>query len=106
MIGKTAAISSTVRMISSRFQPVKHAALLLLVELSLSATLSEKIGWVTGGILMLIKTKYDRSKDTFASEAASQVLKNLAQSPQNIKCMAENGFLEPLLDNLVGGNIR
>ncbi|KAL8150231.1 hypothetical protein V2J09_020039, partial [Rumex salicifolius] len=104
LIGKTAAVSLILRLISSRFQPVKHAALLLLVELSNSVTLSEKIGKVTGGILMLIRSKYDRVTDEFASEAATLILKNLAQSPYNIKCMAENGFLEPLLDNLVGGS--
>ncbi|GAB4828999.1 hypothetical protein Ancab_018656 [Ancistrocladus abbreviatus] len=102
-IGKTTAITTTVRMLSSSHQPIRHSALLLLIELSNSQTLSERIGWVTGGILLLIRTKYNRSADTFASEAADQILRNLSQCPNNIKCMAENGYLEPLLDNLVKG---
>ncbi|KAK9750579.1 hypothetical protein RND81_02G206900 [Saponaria officinalis] len=104
LIGKTSAISSTLRMLSSSHQPIKHAALLLLIELSQSKSLSEKIGSINGGILILIQTKYSRSIDTFASEAANQVLKNMEQCPNNIKLMAENGCLEPLLNNLTEGD--
>ncbi|KAJ6721023.1 RING-TYPE E3 UBIQUITIN TRANSFERASE [Salix viminalis] len=34
---------------------------------------------------------------------ADEILKNLERSPQNIKLMAENGFLEPLLKHLTEG---
>ncbi|KAK9676080.1 hypothetical protein RND81_11G052300 [Saponaria officinalis] len=104
LIGKTTAIASTIRQLSSSYKPIRHAALLLLIELSKSKSLSEKIGNVRGGILILIQTKYNRSLDTFASEAANQVLKNLEQCSNNIKLMAENGFLEPLLNNLIEGS--
>lgn len=90
-------------MLSSSYQPIRHAALLLLKEVSKSKLLSEKIGRVTGGILILLQTKYNRSVDTFASEAAGQVLRNMEQCHENIKFMAENGYLEPLLDNLIKG---
>ncbi|KAK9750584.1 hypothetical protein RND81_02G207100 [Saponaria officinalis] len=104
LIGKTSAISSMLRMLSSSHHPIKHAALLLLIELSQSKSLSEKIGSINGGIMILIQTKYSRSIDTFASEAANQVLKNMEQCPNNIKIMEENGFLEPLLNNLTEGD--
>ncbi|XP_074274773.1 putative U-box domain-containing protein 42 [Silene latifolia] len=105
LIGRTPAIASVVRQLSSGYKPIRHAALLLLIELSKSRSLTEKIGSVRGGILILVQTKYNRSLDTFASEAADQVLKNLEQCPNNVKLMAENGFLEPLLNNLIEGNL-
>ncbi|XP_074306591.1 putative U-box domain-containing protein 42 [Silene latifolia] len=103
LIGKTSAIPLTVRLLSSSYQPIKHGVLLLLIELSKSKSLSEKIGCITGGILILIRTTYNRSSDTFASEAANQVLKNMEQFSDNIKIMADNGYLEPLLNNLIEG---
>ncbi|KAJ8426789.1 hypothetical protein Cgig2_007844 [Carnegiea gigantea] len=104
LIGGTPAISTTMRMLSSSYQPIRHAALLLLIELSKSQSLAEKMGLVTGGILMLIQTKYHRCTDTFASEAADQVLRNMEQCPNNIKLMVEYGYLEPLLNNLIQGS--
>lgn len=93
-------------MLSSSYQPIRHAALLLLIEFSKSRSLAEKIGCVTGGTLVLIQTKYNRFIDTFASEAADQVLKNMEQCTKNIKFMAENGYLEPLLNNLIEGKAK
>ncbi|KAL9246309.1 hypothetical protein vseg_019860 [Gypsophila vaccaria] len=104
LIGKTMAVASIIRQLSSSYKPIRHASLLSLIELSKSKSLSEKIGNVRGGILILIQTKYNRSLDTFASEAADQVLKNLEHCSSNIKLMAENGFLEPLLNNLIEGS--
>ena len=102
-IVKTPAVSATIKMLSSSFQPIRHAALLLLIEFSKCEFLSEKLGRVTGGILILIQTKFNRSLDTFASEAADQVLRYMEQCSYNIKLMAENGYLEPLLNNLIEG---
>ncbi|XP_019105808.2 putative U-box domain-containing protein 42 isoform X2 [Beta vulgaris subsp. vulgaris] len=101
---RTPVISTTIKMLSSSYQPIRHAALLLLIEFSKSRSLAEKIGCVTGGTLVLIQTKYNRFIDTFASEAADQVLKNMEQCTKNIKFMAENGYLEPLLNNLIEGS--
>uniref|UniRef100_A0A803L7K9 RING-type E3 ubiquitin transferase n=1 Tax=Chenopodium quinoa TaxID=63459 RepID=A0A803L7K9_CHEQI len=103
-IAKTPAISATIRMLFSSYQPIRHAALLLLIEFSKSSFLSEKIGGVTGGILILLQTKYKRSIDTFASEAAGQILNYMERCPSNIKFMAEIGYLEPLLSNLIEGS--
>ncbi|KAL5826185.1 hypothetical protein ACOSQ4_017982 [Xanthoceras sorbifolium] len=102
-IANTMDISVVVKMLSSSHRPVRHASLLLLLELSRSQYLCEKIGSITGGILMLITIKYNRTVDAFGSEKAEQILRNLEGSPTNIKCMAENGLLEPLIYHLNEG---
>ncbi|CBI27413.3 unnamed protein product, partial [Vitis vinifera] len=103
MVAKVMDISTTIKMLSSDHQPIRHAALLFLLELSRSQSLCEKIGSVAGGILMLITIKYNWSFDTFALEKADEILKNLETSPNNIKRMADNGYLEPLLHHLIEG---
>ena len=106
MVAEELDFSALIRMLSSNYEPVRHASLLLVLELSKSKTLCDKIGLVTGAILMLITIKYRTSIDGFASEKASETLENLEKSPDNIKRMAESGFLEPLLSNLAEGNTK
>ncbi|XP_042512469.1 putative U-box domain-containing protein 42 isoform X2 [Macadamia integrifolia] len=101
MIAKTDAISRTIKMLSSNHLPERHASLSLLLELSRSEQLYEVIGSVTGCILMLIMMKYNHYSDAFTAKQADEILKNLENSPKNIKCMAENGHLEPLLKHLI-----
>ncbi|CAL5354904.1 unnamed protein product [Camellia sinensis] len=101
MVAMTVNMSIIVKMLSSNHQPIRHASLLLLLELSKSQSSCQEIGSVPGGILMLITIKYKRSSDTFASEKADKILRNLERSPDNIKQMAENGHLEPLLNQLI-----
>ncbi|OVA16886.1 Armadillo [Macleaya cordata] len=103
MITKTKTITTTIKMLSSKHLPERHAALSFLLELSTSEPLCEKIGSVTGGILMLITMKYNQSFDAFTVESANKILKNLERYPKNIKFMAENGLLEPLLNHLIEG---
>ncbi|KDP31420.1 hypothetical protein JCGZ_11796 [Jatropha curcas] len=104
MIANIVDISTVIKMLSSGHKPIRHAALLLLLELSKSRSLCQKIGSVPGGILMLIRNKYDLAVDAFSSEKADETLKNLERSPENIKHMAENGLLEPLLNHLNQGS--
>ena len=106
MVAMTINMSMVIKMLSSNHRPVRHASLQLLLELSRSQSLCQKIGSVTGGILVLITTKYKQSDDAFASEKADEILKNLERSPDNIKRMAENGFLEPLLNHLIKGDFQ
>ncbi|KAA8529286.1 hypothetical protein F0562_033915 [Nyssa sinensis] len=101
IIATTIDLSMIIKMLSSNDQPIRHTSLLLLLELSRSQSLCEKIGSVTGGILMLITIKYKQSSDAFASEKADEILRNLERSPDNIKLMADNGLLEPLLNHLI-----
>ncbi|MCL7037674.1 hypothetical protein MKW94_025150 [Papaver nudicaule] len=103
MIAKTKTITIIITMLSSNHLPERHAALLLLLELSTSELLCEKIGSIAGAILMLITIKYNQSFDAFTAESANKILRNLEKSSKNIKCMAENGLLEPLLNHLIDG---
>ncbi|CAK9160096.1 unnamed protein product [Ilex paraguariensis] len=103
IIGKTISLPTVIKMLSSNHQPIRHASLLLLLELSRSQPMCEKIGSVTGGILMLITIKYRQSADAFASENADEILKNLERITDNIKFMADNGHWQPLLDHLIEG---
>ncbi|XP_022725345.1 putative U-box domain-containing protein 42 isoform X2 [Durio zibethinus] len=103
MIANIMDISTLIELLSSSHQPVQHASLLFLHELSRSQALGEKIGSATGAILMLIRIKYNRDVDSFASQKADEILKNLERYPYNIKQMAEYGFLEPLLNHLTEG---
>jgi len=54
---------------------------------------------------MLVSIKYKWSSDAFACELADDILKNLEKCPENIKLMAENGLLEPLLNHLIEGDV-
>ncbi|KAF2321393.1 hypothetical protein GH714_040982 [Hevea brasiliensis] len=100
MIAKMVDISTVIKMLSSGHQPIRQAALLLLHELSRSESLCKKIGSVPGGILMLIRIKYN-PVDAFSAEKADETLRNPEKAQENIKHMAENGLLEPLLNHLV-----
>uniref|UniRef100_A0A2P2JQW8 RING-type E3 ubiquitin transferase n=3 Tax=Rhizophora mucronata TaxID=61149 RepID=A0A2P2JQW8_RHIMU len=104
MIAELVDISTVFKLLSSSHQCIVHVALLLLLELSKSPLMCEKIGMTTGGILMLIRTKYNKSIDAFASKNADEILKNLEIHPENIRRMAENGLLEPLLNHLLEGS--
>lgn len=106
MIAEELDFPMIIKLLSCTHQALRHASLLLLLELSKSRYLCDRIGLVPGAILMLITIKYKTSIDAFASEKADETLKNLEQSPTNIKIMAENGLLEPLLYNLNEGNIQ
>ncbi|XP_010551630.1 PREDICTED: putative U-box domain-containing protein 42 [Tarenaya hassleriana] len=103
MIARTINISCIIKLLPSSHQQLRHAALLVLLELSTSQHACERIGTATGGILMLITSKYNRDINAFASETAEQILKQLEKFPDNIKRMAENGLLEPLLNHLAEG---
>ena len=104
VIAEIISIPTLIEMLSSSQKSIRHASLLVLLELSRSQALCQKIGSVTGAVLMLITLKYGRSYDAFASEKADETLRNLELSPNNIKRMAENGLMEPLLKNLAEGN--
>lgn len=106
MIAEELDFSIIIKLLSCTHQALRHASLLLLLELSKSQYLCDKIGLVPGAILMLITIKYKTSIDAFASEKAGETLNNLERLPTNIKLMAENGLLEPLLYNLTEGTIQ
>ncbi|KAG6500600.1 hypothetical protein ZIOFF_040448 [Zingiber officinale] len=100
IIAKTRALTRTIKMMSSYNSSERHAAVSFLLELSKSEMFLDKIGRTPGGILILITMKFNKEADPFAAEKAEETLKNLEKLPLNIRCMAENGFLEPLLHHL------
>ncbi|KAI3734060.1 hypothetical protein L6452_13521 [Arctium lappa] len=104
MIARTMNLSAIIQNLSSTVECIKHSALLLLVDLSKCSYVYDKIGSVTGGVLMLITLKYRHPVDAFASEKADEILKNLERSPSNMKCMAENGHWQPLLHHFLEGD--
>ncbi|CAN4124667.1 unnamed protein product [Withania somnifera] len=104
VIAQTINISRVTRMLSSNHGPIRHASLRLLLELSKSHFLCYNIGAVPGAILMLITAKYRHADDAFVADTADEVLKSLEKYSCNIKQMAENGYLEPLLNNLLEGS--
>lgn len=103
MIATTVDLSQVIQHLTSEVEYIKHSALLLLVELSKSSYVCNKVGSVTGGILMLITLKYRQPVDAFVSEKVVEILKNLERSPNNIKIMAENGHWQPLLHHFLEG---
>lgn len=102
MIARVVDTEALIKLLSSSHQPTRQSTLQFLLELSKSQSLCESIGSVTGAILILITNKYN-SLDAFASEKASEILRNLESHPSNIKNMAENGYVEPLLEHLIQG---
>ncbi|XP_023748353.2 putative U-box domain-containing protein 42 [Lactuca sativa] len=104
MIVKTMDLSVIIQNLSSEVECIRHAALLLLVDLSKSGDFCDKFGSVTGGFLMLITLKYRQPIDELALEKIDEILKNLERSSSNIKCMAENGHWQPLLHHFLEGD--
>lgn len=99
----------TVRTIMKFLSPEKSSekekgeAISLLFELSKSQNLSEKIGSVNGAILILIGMTSSNSENILTVEKADKTLDNLAQNENNVRLMAENGRLQPLLTLLLEG---
>ncbi|KAG9448598.1 hypothetical protein H6P81_008563 [Aristolochia fimbriata] len=102
-IRHTKAIPTTFKMLSSDIPLERHLALSFLLEISKSESLCEDMGLVSGGILKLITMKYSKLEDASAADKADGILKNLEKCGKNIKLMAENGLLDPLLNHLTEG---
>lgn len=102
-MGKTNAIKVAAKLISSSNPTEKSLALSFLQEASKSEFLGRMVGHTTGAVLMLVTTKVNQSSDPEAAKMASEILKNMEKRPKNMKYMALNGYLDPLLTNLVEG---
>eukprot|EP00250_Pteridium_aquilinum_P003628 c13934_g1_i1 orf=152-2665(-) len=103
-IGDTDAIRSCFKCLSGKLAKEKEEAILLLAELSKHPPLCEKIGAVNGSILILVGLTSSTSENVRIVEKAEETLDNLEGSNQNMKQMAENGRLQPLLRQLVRGS--
>ncbi|KAL9261484.1 U-box domain-containing protein [Drosera capensis] len=75
----------------------------LFYELSKSEFLCEKIGSINGAILLLLGMTSSKSENVVAVRNADRALDNLARCENNVRQMAENGRLQPLLTILLEG---
>ncbi|KAJ3699267.1 hypothetical protein LUZ61_002972 [Rhynchospora tenuis] len=104
IMGQTRAIQMAAKLMSSSNSTQKSLALSFLEEATKSEYLGRILGHTSGAILLLVTTKVNESADPEAAKKASQILKNMEKRPKNMKYMALNGYLDPLLTNLVEGN--
>jgi hypothetical protein len=74
-----------------------------LYELSKLDPICERIGAIYGAILLLVGMASSKSENGVAVEKAENTLKNLDKYETNVKQMAENGRLQPLLTKLIQG---
>ncbi|GMH04681.1 hypothetical protein Nepgr_006521 [Nepenthes gracilis] len=81
----------------------REEAVLLLYELSKSETLCEKIGSINGAIFILVGMTSSKSENLITVSRADKTLDNLAKCEKNVRQMAENGRLQPLLTMLLEG---
>lgn len=81
----------------------REEAVSLLLELSKSEALCEKIGSVNGAILILVGMTSSKSENLSTVEKADKTLGNLEKCENNVRQMAENGRLQPLLNLILEG---
>lgn len=83
----------------------KERAVSLLFELSENKDLSERIGSVSGAILILVGLSSSKVENSLIVDRAEKTLENLESCEKNVRQMAENGRLQPLLRLLLDGII-
>jgi len=83
----------------------KEQAVSLLFELSENKALSERIGSVSGAILILVGLSSSKVENFLIVDRAEKTLENLESCEKNVRQMAENGRLQPLLRLLLEGMI-
>ncbi|KAG0458706.1 hypothetical protein HPP92_021834 [Vanilla planifolia] len=97
-------IRTIVKFLSHDHTLEREAAVSLLYELSKSDSLCEKIGVVNGAILILVGLASSKSENVITVEKAEKILENLEKFEKNVRQMAENGRLKPLLTLLLNGS--
>lgn len=103
-MGEGGTVRTIVKLLSPQSSEKEKAeAISLLYELSKSKNLSEKIGSINGAVIFLIGMTGSNSENILMVEKAYKTLDNLAQSENNVRLMAENGRLQPLLTLLLEG---
>ncbi|PSR99502.1 U-box domain-containing protein [Actinidia chinensis var. chinensis] len=97
-------VRTIVKFLSHEQSKEREEAVSLLYELSKSETLCEKIGSINGAILILVGMTSSKSEHLLTVEKADKTLENLAMCENNVRQMAENGKLQPLLTLLLEGS--
>lgn len=96
-------VRTIVKFLSHEQSKEREEAVFLLYELSKSESLCEKIGSINGAILILVGMASSKSENILTVEKADMTLENLEKCENNVRQMAENGRLQPLLTILLEG---
>uniref|UniRef100_A0A5B7BXY1 RING-type E3 ubiquitin transferase n=1 Tax=Davidia involucrata TaxID=16924 RepID=A0A5B7BXY1_DAVIN len=96
-------VRTIVKFLSHEQSKEREEAVSLLYELSKSEVLCEKIGSINGAILILVGMTSSKSENLLTVENADKTLENLEKCENNVRQMAENGRLKPLLTLLLEG---
>ncbi|XP_043713027.1 U-box domain-containing protein 44-like [Telopea speciosissima] len=96
-------VRTIVKFLSHELSKEREEAVSLLYELSKSEVLCEKIGSVNGAILILVGMTSSNSENVLTVEKAEKTLENLEKCEKNVRQMAENGRLQPLLTRILEG---
>ncbi|RWR98103.1 U-box domain-containing protein 44-like protein [Cinnamomum micranthum f. kanehirae] len=97
-------IRTIVKFLSNDLSQEREEAVSLLYELSKSESLCEKIGGVNGAILILVGMSSSKSENVLTVEKVEKTLENLQKCEKNVRQMAENGRLQPVLALLLEGS--
>ncbi|XP_075518743.1 U-box domain-containing protein 44-like [Primulina tabacum] len=97
-------VRTIVKFLSQEYSKEREEAVSLLCELSKSERLCEKIGSVNGAILIFIGLASSDSENVLTVENAERTLENLEKCENNVRQMADNGRLQPLLTLLLEGS--
>ncbi|GAV88146.1 U-box domain-containing protein/HEAT_2 domain-containing protein [Cephalotus follicularis] len=96
-------VRTIVKLLSHELSKEREEAVSLLYELSKADALCEKIGSVNGAILILVGMTSSKSENVSTVEKADKTLQNLEKFENNVRQMAVNGRLQPLLTQLLEG---
>ncbi|RLN08862.1 U-box domain-containing protein 44-like [Panicum miliaceum] len=96
-------IRTIIKFLSNDHVQERELAVSLLHELSKLDPICQRIGAVYGAILLLVGMGSSKSDNPAAVEKAESTLRNLERYDTNVKQMAENGRLQPLLTKLIHG---
>ncbi|KAL2522079.1 U-box domain-containing protein 43 [Forsythia ovata] len=104
MMAEGDTVRTIVKFLSHEQSEEREEAVSLLYELSKSEKLCEKIGSINGAILILVGMASSKSENLVTVEKAYKTLDNLAKCENNVRQIAENGRLQPLLKLLLEGS--
>ncbi|EEE59625.1 hypothetical protein OsJ_11966 [Oryza sativa Japonica Group] len=102
-LGKGDTIRTIIKFLSNEHVQERELAVSLLHELSGHEPTCERIGAVYGAILLLVGMGSSKSESAVAVDKAESTLRNLDRFDANVKQMADNGRLQPLLTRLLRG---
>ncbi|CAM6085217.1 unnamed protein product [Calypogeia fissa] len=98
------ALRSVLKCLARSASGERQEAASLLYELSNSEDICEEMGSTNGMILYLVGITSSKSDNIIAVEKAEATLENLEKVDGNVRQLAENGRVQPLLRRLIDGS--